>query len=321
MTHISECCFPQLAEFKDAIRDAFVKILNQPQHTTTTAILLAAHADTIFRSSKQYTERELDQQMNDIMDILRHLESQDMFEAMLRKDLAKRLLSPKHTNFDGPQLLIQKLKQDCGVQFTQKLEFMFKDLALNEDLSGAFEEFGVNRNSMKLLALDTMDGNNCSYGGTSGGKVRARVEALLSKGEAPLTKKDFKRAGQYFTARVLHTGNWPSFQPPSPTVNIPPVVAGWCSTYLQFYNAVHHSRRVTWQPQLGNAVLTAYYPDGIRREIHCTEYHALVLLQFNRFDDWTVGELSESTGIPLEKIQAVVMSLSNRVKILNRIVI
>ena len=49
-----------------------------------------------------------------------------MFEAFYKKDLARRLLLGKSANHDAEKAMIAKLKAECGSQFTNKLEGMFK---------------------------------------------------------------------------------------------------------------------------------------------------------------------------------------------------
>ena len=49
-----------------------------------------------------------------------------MFEAFYKKDLARRLLLGKSASHDAEKAMIAKLKAECGSQFTNKLEGMFK---------------------------------------------------------------------------------------------------------------------------------------------------------------------------------------------------
>jgi hypothetical protein len=54
------------------------------------------------------------------------LQGKDVFEAFYKKDLAKRLLIGKSASIDAEKSMISKLKTECGSQFTNKLEGMFK---------------------------------------------------------------------------------------------------------------------------------------------------------------------------------------------------
>ena len=63
-----------------------------------------------------------------------------MFEAFYKKDLAKRLLVGKSASADAEKSMLLKLKQECGSQFTSKLEGMFKDIEVSQDLMMSFRQ-------------------------------------------------------------------------------------------------------------------------------------------------------------------------------------
>lgn len=66
------------------------------------------------------------------------LQGKDVFEAFYKKDLAKRLLLGKSSSTDAEKTMITKLKAECGSQFTNKLEGMFKDVDLSRDIMTSF---------------------------------------------------------------------------------------------------------------------------------------------------------------------------------------
>ena len=59
--------------------------------------------------------------------VRRGAQGKDVFEAFYKKDLAKRLLLGRSASNDAEKGMITKLKAECGAQFTNKLEGMFKD--------------------------------------------------------------------------------------------------------------------------------------------------------------------------------------------------
>ena len=69
-----------------------------------------------------------------------HLQGKDVFEAFFKKDLAKRLLLGKSSSTDAEKNMISKLKAECGSQFTNKLEGMFKDMDLSRDIMASFKQ-------------------------------------------------------------------------------------------------------------------------------------------------------------------------------------
>lgn len=63
----------------------------------------------------------------------------DVFEGFYKNSFAKRLLENRHNNEDAERALVLKLKEECGFQFTQKLEVMFKDIKVSEELTSEFK--------------------------------------------------------------------------------------------------------------------------------------------------------------------------------------
>ena len=68
------------------------------------------------------------------------LTGKDVFEAFYKKDLSKRLLVGKSASADAEKSMLLKLKQECGAQFTSKLEGMFRDIEVSKDLMTSFKQ-------------------------------------------------------------------------------------------------------------------------------------------------------------------------------------
>jgi len=70
----------------------------------------------------------------------RYLQEKDLFERYYKQHLAKRLLGGKTEDDEHESAFLRKLKQECGVQFTSKLEGMFQDTRATHDLVHEFKE-------------------------------------------------------------------------------------------------------------------------------------------------------------------------------------
>jgi hypothetical protein len=79
------------------------------------------------------SESEINDRLDKVIHIFRYLQDKDIFEGFYKNSLAKRLLDQRSTSEDAEKLLILKLKEECGFQFTQKLEVMFKDIKMSEE--------------------------------------------------------------------------------------------------------------------------------------------------------------------------------------------
>ena len=64
-----------------------------------------------------------------------------MLDLFYRKKLARRLLFDKSANDEHERSILTKLKQQCGGQFTSKMEGMVTDLTVARDHQTKFEEF------------------------------------------------------------------------------------------------------------------------------------------------------------------------------------
>jgi len=70
----------------------------------------------------------------------------DLFAEFYRKRLARRLLQDKSVSDDHERLILTRLKQQCGAQFTSKMEGMVTDLALAREKQQLFEEWKQEQN-------------------------------------------------------------------------------------------------------------------------------------------------------------------------------
>jgi hypothetical protein len=70
-----------------------------------------------------------------------------VFEGHYKNSFGKRLLEQRNINEDAERALLLKLKEECGLMYTQKLEVMFKDIKISEELSKDFQ----NSNMFKTM--------------------------------------------------------------------------------------------------------------------------------------------------------------------------
>jgi cullin 1 len=73
--------------------------------------------------------------------LLAYISDKDLFAEFYRKKLARRLLFDKSANDDHERSILTKLKQQCGGQFTSKMEGMVTDLTLARENQTSFEEY------------------------------------------------------------------------------------------------------------------------------------------------------------------------------------
>eukprot|EP00250_Pteridium_aquilinum_P020559 c24859_g8_i3 orf=217-2634(-) len=125
--------------FANAIKDAFEHLINLRQNRP--AELIAKFIDSKLRAGNKGTsEEELESTLDRVLILFRFIQGKDVFEAFYKKDLAKRLLLGKSASIDAEKSMISKLKTECGSQFTNKLEGMFKDIELSKEINDSFKQ-------------------------------------------------------------------------------------------------------------------------------------------------------------------------------------
>jgi len=87
------------------------------------------------------SDQEIDTILEKAVTIFRFLEEKDVFERYYKQHLAKRLLFRRSVSDDVERSMITKLKTECGFQFTSKLEGMFTDMRLSDDLMQGFRDY------------------------------------------------------------------------------------------------------------------------------------------------------------------------------------
>ncbi|MCD7461534.1 Cullin-4 [Datura stramonium] len=136
---IWEESFSKNEAFSNTVKDAFEHLINIRQNRP--AELIAKFLDEKLRAGNKGTsEEELEGTLDKVLVLFRFIQGKDVFEAFYKKDLAKRLLLGKSASIDAEKSMISKLKTECGSQFTNKLEGMFKDIELSKEINESFKQ-------------------------------------------------------------------------------------------------------------------------------------------------------------------------------------
>jgi len=130
--------FKDSKDFQLTLKHAFEAFLNQD---TRTAQFLSQYVDDLFRKGLKNlsTDAEIDQNLEQVITIFRYLQDKDVFESFYKQHLSRRLLQNRSLSDEAETSMISKLKSECGHQYTSKLEGMFQDIKLSDDLQKAFK--------------------------------------------------------------------------------------------------------------------------------------------------------------------------------------
>lgn len=136
-------CFQNHTLFHKALKEAFEVFCNKGVAGSSSAELLATFCDNILKKggSEKLSDEVIEETLEKVVKLLAYISDKDLFAEFYRKKLARRLLFDKSANDDHERSILTKLKQQCGGQFTSKMEGMVTDLTLARENQTHFEEY------------------------------------------------------------------------------------------------------------------------------------------------------------------------------------
>lgn len=173
--NIWDVSFHRDQELGHALRESFDAFMNKSKKTSATwntdnskpGEMIAKYVDMLLRggskaipsaltkiaSSKSTTtaevedndeedmdeEREVNNQLDQVLDLFRFVHGKAVFEAFYKKDLARRLLMNRSASADAERSMLTRLRTECGASFTSNLEQMFKDIELAREEMAAYK--------------------------------------------------------------------------------------------------------------------------------------------------------------------------------------
>ncbi|KAL3832004.1 hypothetical protein ACJMK2_023688 [Sinanodonta woodiana] len=163
-TEMIKSVFQNDQQFVGALDKACAAVINyrpHPKQQCRSPELLARYCDNLLKkSSKGSSEAEMDDKLSSCITVFKYLDDKDVFQRHYSRSLAKRLIHGQSASMDAEEVMINKLKQACGYEFTNKLHRMFQDVTVSSGLSESFNvhlkeggtELGLNFTIMVLQA-------------------------------------------------------------------------------------------------------------------------------------------------------------------------
>lgn len=116
-----------------------------PQRPPSTPELLAKYSDSLLRKSTKTLEvANIDVALSGVMSIFQYVDDKDVFEKAYSRTLAKRLVNNTSVSTDAETNMVSKLKEICGSDYTNKLQRMFQDMIVSNEMQGPFKDFLAN---------------------------------------------------------------------------------------------------------------------------------------------------------------------------------
>ncbi|KAK9713588.1 hypothetical protein RND81_06G037600 [Saponaria officinalis] len=148
-------CFGSHAIFHKAVKEAFETFLSKGAAGNSSAEVLSIFCDNILKKggSEKLSDDAIEDSLEKVVRILAYVSDKDMFGEFYRKKLSRRLLFDKSANDEHERSILTKLKQQCGGQFTSKMEGMITDLTLARENQSHFEDY-LQQNPNVVPGLD-----------------------------------------------------------------------------------------------------------------------------------------------------------------------
>lgn len=130
--------------FSKAVKEAFDETVNlNPRFSEYLSLLLDKK---LKKGKNQIEDDNSDDFFDKVIMIFRHVQDKDVFERYYKIHLAKRLLSGRSASDDSEKSFLSKLKTSFGIQYTSKLEGMFKDMKISEELHSDWQQYNKSKN-------------------------------------------------------------------------------------------------------------------------------------------------------------------------------
>ena len=295
--NIWETAFKSDQALQTALTRSFTDFINSTTFNRGSEYISLFIDENMRKHIRTMTEDEIDKMLEKAITLLRYIQDKDLFERYYKKHLARRLLMDKSASLEIEKQMISRMKIELGNTFTAKLEGMFKDMAISDELTANYRDHIANLGDPDPTRIDL------------------RVHVLTSM-TWPIEMMELLNNPIDGTGAVRK-------------VIYPPDIERLKQRFENFYSKKHSGRRLTWQPQMGTADLKARLPSKkTGREFQNFEYSVstyamFILLLFNDLppeESLTFEEIQARTNIPETDLARNLQSLAvaNTTRILRK---
>jgi hypothetical protein len=144
MDNVLAVSFEADQNFKLSLKNSFEDFLNY--NANRSAEYVAKYFDMYLNSDalkkvKKKSDEEIISTIDKCMPLFKFILNKDIFEAFYLRRLCKRLLFNKLVSTECERYLLDKLREECGVNYTRKAEAMFQDMEMTQELTKGFDTF------------------------------------------------------------------------------------------------------------------------------------------------------------------------------------
>ncbi|KAI9926923.1 cullin-3 [Aspergillus wentii] len=269
-----------------SITKSFAEFINS--NNRSSEYLSLFFDENLKKGIKGKTENEVDALLDNGITLLRYVKDKDLFETYYKKHLSRRLLMKRSASMDAERQMISKMKMEVGNQFTQRLESMFKDMAISDDLTSSYKDHALQ----------------------SGDPDQKRVDLeinVLTSTMWPMEIMSSTRDGEVQLPCAF-----------------PKEIETVKQSFEQFYLSKHNGRKLSWQASMGTADIRATFTRSNgkvqRHELNVSTFAMVILMLFNDVpagESLTFEEIQARTRIPdhdlIRNLQSLAVAPKTRV--------
>ena len=301
------------------LNDAFESFINAD---TRCASYLVIYVDELMRSGfKGATERDVEHELDKVIVVFRYLQDKDIFEALYKQYLAKRLLNQRSTSSEAERLMLAKLKSECGYQFTTKLEGMFTDVKFSKDAMEKYRGYKEARQGSRINEIERSQAapsppivppnDDLKIDGSISSFYENKYDvAMVQSCDGVRVNKNSPTEVCNIDVTMLTAGYWPMQS--APPCLLPAMVVAATESFEKFYLKQHTGRKLTWLTSSGTVELKATFSGTARHELTVSTYQMCILVLFNTLDHGAklaLRDISNATQIPNNELKRHVVSL------------
>ncbi|KAK2777664.1 Cullin-3 [Emmonsiellopsis sp. PD_33] len=270
------CSFKRDQGMQTSITNSFAEFINS--NSRSSEYLSLFFDENLKKGIRGKTEEEVDTLLENGITLLRYIRDKDLFETYYKKHLSRRLLMKRSASMEAEQQMISKMKMEVGNTFTQKLEAMFKDMTISDDLTSSYSDY------------------------------------ILQKGDPDPKRIDLEVSVLTSTMWPMEMA---TSHDKSSQCCFPRKVELLQDSFEKFYLGKHNGRKLSWQPGMGTADIRATFPrpNGkvARHDLNVSTYAMIILLLFNDLppgESLTFEEIKAKTNIPANDLARNLQSLA-----------
>ncbi|GAA5805708.1 hypothetical protein HPULCUR_011232 [Helicostylum pulchrum] len=149
LDNILKNCFDNDKLFQNALKESFEYFMNTRGNKP--AEMIARFVDSKLKISAKKRVADTDiSTLDQVLELFRYIQGKDAFETYYKRFLAKRLLMDRSVSTELENHVLEKLKAECGHEFTKNLDSMMSDIKLSSELDEAFLQYQVSVPRMPL---------------------------------------------------------------------------------------------------------------------------------------------------------------------------